>query len=134
MKGPVGRPDPFFCAFRLDEHQLAATVTVVGEIDICTVGHFQTVMTAAVATDLPSVIVDVDGVTYAGVAMIDVLEQAAQQLAGRGGHLVVRNAQPAVLRLVKVAGLNRTVEIRQKTASSTVDGGHRRKRWHACRR
>lgn len=102
-------PEALFGALRL--HAGHVLLTVVGEIDVATVGRFRALVAAAVAVEPSHVTIDLAGIEYMGLCAVPVLESAAAELAKRGGRCTLRLASPAVSRLLAASGLAATLEI-----------------------
>lgn len=68
---------------RLDDTTDPPTLDIDGEIDLATVDHLRAELDRALAAS-PTVIVDLDGVTFLGVAGVRVFLGAATALNGSG--------------------------------------------------
>jgi anti-anti-sigma factor len=68
---------------RLDDTQTPPRLEIDGEIDLATVDTLRTEL-ARVLADVPTVVVDLDGVTFMGAAAVRVFLGAATALNGSG--------------------------------------------------
>ncbi|GAC1443065.1 MAG: hypothetical protein NVS3B26_11720 [Mycobacteriales bacterium] len=118
VEGQPGGRERFFGSVRVDDPLVSATVTVIGEIDVESLPRFQAVLDEGIAADLPSVVLDIGGVQFAGLCLVPVLELAARRLAARGAHLLVRDTPAAVRRLFAAAQLDNTVTVESHTPDS----------------
>jgi anti-anti-sigma factor len=90
----------------------APTVVVKGEIDGSTAPRLRSCLAAAGAAAPDEVVVDMAGLTFIDSANLGVLATAQQELAGRGGHLVITNAPPAALMVLRLTGLEQMLILR----------------------
>jgi anti-sigma B factor antagonist len=109
----VNRTRPYL---RVDRRDSAAGVLldVRGEIDLATGDRFadglRRAFTTAVATNLP-LVVDLRGVSFMGAVGLGVLARTAEECGRAGVRLLVVADQPAVLRPMRITGLDRTLTV-----------------------
>lgn len=80
-------------------------VTIVGELDAATSPELAAVIDPLVATDAPSVVVNLADVTFMDSSGLRTLVRAANEAKATGGSLVLARASGAVVRLLEVTGL-----------------------------
>ena len=82
------------------------TLRVVGELDSYTSPGLRESLEALVAEGSTRVIVDLTDVGFADSSAVAVLVGALKLLRAAGGDLVLKDPQPAVLRVMKLTGLD----------------------------
>ena len=82
------------------------TLRVVGELDSYTSPDLQESLDGLVAEGVTRVVVDLAEVRFADSTAMAVLIGAVKRLRARGGDLVLKDPQPAVVRLMKLTGLD----------------------------
>jgi anti-sigma B factor antagonist len=99
-------------------------VRVLGEIDMLTAQHLHDVLDGAVATvagdrdgdatapdETPSVVCDLDGVTFLGASGLDVFAAAHANAVAQDVHLVLVAAHHTVVRPLNVTTLDRRIDV-----------------------
>ncbi|MDP9101871.1 MAG: GAF domain-containing protein [Actinomycetota bacterium] len=81
------------------------TVTVVGEIDVTSVPLLRSLLDQAAVPGLPTVAIDLDGVTFCDAHGLGVLVSSENALHQRGSELIVRAAPTRLRQLFAMAGL-----------------------------
>jgi len=81
-------------------------VAVAGEMDLATSGRFAQALTEVLKTKPMAVRIDLAEVSFLDSSGIRCLLGAAELAAAVGGHLVVRNPTPMVLRVLEICGLD----------------------------
>lgn len=84
----------------------ALAVLVEGEVDLWTVHRFKDALSTAQASDAPSIIVDLDGVTFMDSSGLHVLIQCAVS-KGMRRRMSVTTGSPQVRRLFEISGVGR---------------------------
>lgn len=79
-------------------------VSVIGEVDIATVGLLRECLTGLARRGLP-VIIDLDQVTFMDATGLGALAGGARRAAAHGASLRVVSARPQTRKLVQLAGL-----------------------------
>jgi anti-sigma B factor antagonist len=82
-----------------------ATVIVVGELDIATVGQLNAYVHRALAAAPRRLILNMSGVTFIASAGLGVLAELADSAAGCGAELLLGEVSPAVTRLLEIFGM-----------------------------
>lgn len=101
-----------------------ALVRVLGEVDMLTAGRLATVLRAALDTvtddrdtgpgtldDAPSVVCDLEGVTFFGATGLDIVADAHEAAVDRGVRLVVVASRRTVCRPFRLTALDRRVNL-----------------------
>lgn len=108
---------PLGITYRVAAHSV--TVRVTGEIDLATRDEFRAALHHAGEYAVErSVVADLDAVTFMDAGGVGVLVRAANTLRGSGRRLVVRTGQPAVLRLLRVCRLPRSLALTVRCTSA----------------
>jgi anti-anti-sigma factor len=76
---------------------------IAGELDDSTVGAVGAALTTGAATSVTAVDVDLGEVTFLSLRALGVLVTAHDDLAARGGRLVISSCSPVVQRLIGLA-------------------------------
>ena len=88
------------------ERDGVTVVVVEGEVDLFAAPEFERALTQVGASNAPSIVVDLDRVSFMDSAGVHVLLQFS--LAQRGGHrLALTHGSPQVRRLLEVTGVRR---------------------------
>ena len=80
-------------------------VTIAGELDAATAPELAAVLDPLVATESPTVVVNLLDVTFMDSSGLRTLVRAANEAKDSGGSLVLARASGAVVRLLEVTGL-----------------------------
>ena len=88
-----------------------AILTIVGEEDRTTSGRRRRAISAALKASR-DVSVDLTGLRFADSSLMIDLACLAQRLRAQGRTLLLRGAQPNVLKLIEVVGLDRLPAVR----------------------
>ena len=94
-------------------------VRVIGEIDLLTARHLREVLDGALGAvaadrgdiDAPSVVCDLEGVTFLGASGLDVLAAAHEAARGLDVHLVLVAAHRTVVRPLAITALDRRLTV-----------------------
>lgn len=104
-------------------HQDLTVVTVSGEIDLATVGRFQSLIDEGVSSGAQHVAIDLAGVDFCDAQGLTVLARAATQLQAEGRRLSVIAVPPKVYRLFQLTGLVERLSVqRPATDAALVQG------------
>ena len=90
-----------------------AVVEVRGELDILTAPELAAVLTAVIDRGHSSVVLDLAGTTFMGLAGLRVIEAATARLGPPRAGLSLRSPSPQVRRLLDITGLAETVHVDQ---------------------
>jgi anti-anti-sigma factor len=98
-------------------------VTAAGEVDVSNAHELQAEIDQALqanarATEL---VLDMAGVTFLDSSGVKCLMRAYRMMLVRGGHLVLREVQPPVLRVLELVGLGRLFTICPASAAPPAD-------------
>ncbi len=88
------------------ERDDAVVVVVEGEVDLCAAPEFEQSLVWAGATEAPSIVVDLDRVSFMDSAGVHVLLQFSLSEANRGRVALTRGS-PQVRRLLEATGVRR---------------------------
>ncbi|MGH2883285.1 MAG: STAS domain-containing protein [Solirubrobacteraceae bacterium] len=88
------------------ERDDAVLVVVEGEVDLCAAPEFEQSLTWAGASEAPSIIVDLDRVSFMDSAGVHVVLQFSLSEANRS-RLALTPGSPQVQRLLEVTGVRR---------------------------
>ena len=94
---------------QLDGGVMLATLS--GRLDAMGASAIDLPLTARIVTQGARVIVDLSGVSFLASLGIRSLVTPAKALRARGGELVLLNPQPAVLEVLRVAGLTAILKV-----------------------
>ncbi|WP_308205240.1 STAS domain-containing protein [Frankia tisae] len=95
------------------------SVEVSGEVDLASIGAFQSALFAAVDTRTPTVVVDIGEVDFLDALGLGVLVSARKRAIASGQRLVVIGARPLAYRMFALTGLTGTFDVRRRAASHT---------------
>jgi anti-sigma B factor antagonist len=90
-------------------------VTVVGEVDIATVGRLRARLSALAADGVP-LVADLDQVSFIDATGLGALAGAAREAADQGGSMYVVCAGAQTRRLFRVTGLDRQIPLARDLA------------------
>lgn len=93
------------------------TVTVAGEIDISNTDKLRDSINLALEQPTEEVQLDFAGVSYIDSTGIGVLVGAAHRAEERSRRFAVVNAQPNVMRVVQLLGVDKEIDIRAARAA-----------------
>jgi anti-anti-sigma factor len=79
-------------------------ITLYGEVDLTSVEQLNALITVQLSGGTRHLTIDLSGLSFADLATIGALVLAARRLKERGGTLVLLHPQPAVARLLALAG------------------------------
>ncbi len=86
-------------------------IRVAGEMDLATVHPLGLALTRAIDARPATVRVDLAEVSFLDSSGVRCLVVAAEQAAVVGGHLVVRNPMPMVLRVLEICGVDELLSV-----------------------
>jgi anti-sigma B factor antagonist len=89
---------------RLDDD--THVIAVTGEVDLFTAPEFKERVMAPIAADVGRVVVDLTDATFIDSSSLGVLIGAHRRLRGRGGRLMVACDVSAILKTLRVTGLD----------------------------
>lgn len=87
------------------------TIQVTGEVDISNAGSLRNAIDMALEQPTDAVVLDLDGVSYIDSTGIGVLVGAAHHADERKRAFSVINAQPGVMRVVQLLGVDKEISI-----------------------
>ena len=88
-----------------------------GEADMMTVAQLSEALTAQISGGARQLTIDAAGLRFLDSASVRVLVLASRALKDRGGVLEVARPQPAVARVLNLAGANHVLKIRAATGA-----------------
>jgi anti-sigma B factor antagonist len=89
-----------------------AIVSLVGELDIASIGRLRPILMDAASTPSTStVVLDLADLTFLDSTALGLIESTNRALRARGGTVCIRNASASARRVFAVARLDPTVEI-----------------------
>jgi anti-sigma B factor antagonist len=88
------------------ERDSTVLVVVEGEVDLCAAQEFEESLARAGASDAPSIVLDLDRVSFMDSAGVHVLLQFSISQQGRH-RLTLTRGSPQVQRLLEVTGVRR---------------------------
>jgi anti-sigma B factor antagonist len=97
----------------------AAVVAVAGEIDVYTSPVLQERLVEVLRDGSPSIILDLSKVTFLDSTGLGVLITALKRCRSAGGDLVLVTAQPNVLKVLEITGLNDVFQIYDSVDDAT---------------
>ena len=86
-------------------------VAVTGEIDLFTTPEFKAAVAAALTRSADRLVIDLRRATFLDSSSLGVLIGAHRRLTRRGGRLVVACDQPAILKVLRVTGLDGVFDV-----------------------
>ena len=86
-------------------------VAVSGEIDLFTTPEFKAAVATAMSRDGGDVVIDLTRATFMDSSSLGVLIGAHRRLTRRGGQLLVACDQPAILKVLRVTGLDAVFDV-----------------------
>jgi anti-sigma B factor antagonist len=89
---------------RLDDD--THVIAVTGEVDLFTAPEFKERVMAPIAADVGRVVVDLTDATFIDSSSLGVLIGAHRRMRGRGGRLMVACDVSAILKTLRVTGLD----------------------------
>lgn len=89
----------------------AHVICVRGEIHVTTTPRFAERLTAAIEGGKTAVVLDMTGVEFIDSTGLSVLLNGLRLVGQRGGHLAIVCANPTVLRLFQITGLDGTFDM-----------------------
>ena len=90
-----------------------ARLAIFGEVDAATAPGLDAALAEAWADGPPELVVDCRGLEFIDSSGLNVFVTNAQQMASRGGRLVLESPNSSTRRLFEVTGLDQVVTIRQ---------------------
>ena len=112
-------------AFEIEDRALGAgrhLVRVTGEIDLFTAPEFKQRITSAIESGATRVIVDLTATTFIDSSSLGVLIGAHRRLEAERGGLVIACDAPAVLKTLKITGLDHVFTIVGSTDEAIAEG------------
>ena len=100
-----------------DLGQDGVVVAVRGEIDLFTTPDFKAAVAAVLSTGADLLVIDLTRATFMDSSSLGVLIGAHRCLTRRQGRLVIACDQPAILKVMRVTGLDGVFEIVEATPS-----------------
>jgi anti-sigma B factor antagonist len=88
-----------------------AVVALTGEIDLYTCPEFKQELLRVIADGATLVVVDLTGTTFIDSTALGVIIRGVERLKQRDGRLVVVCADPNILKIFEVTGLNRIFSV-----------------------
>lgn len=86
-------------------------VSVSGELDLYVEGELRAALQAADGLGVPTVVVDLSGVTFLDSTACGVLVTEARRRKGDAGQLVLVSNGPSAKRVLEVSGIDRVVVV-----------------------
>jgi len=86
-------------------------VALTGEIDLYTCPEFKQELLRVIADGATLVVVDLTGTTFIDSTALGVIIRGVERLKQRDGRLVVVCADPNILKIFEVTGLNRIFSV-----------------------
>ena len=96
-------------AGRLELAGDAATVTLVGELDLAVAEELESLLGQAIGAGRPRTVVEMEAVTHIDSTAMRVLLDAHRRAVARGRMLVLRNLRGEPRTLTRLAGLHLTL-------------------------
>jgi anti-sigma B factor antagonist len=96
------------------------TLALTGEVDIYTSPRLKQHLLEQLEADRTRFVVDLNGVEYLDSTGLGVLIGGLKRARDRGGNLVLACANPRILRIFEVTGLNKIFEIRGTEADAAA--------------
>ncbi len=88
------------------------TISLAGDLDPATAPTLEAAIAAALADPSVSrIVLDLGAVKFLDSSGLRVFVTTREELAGRNGHLVLRNASSNVRRLLDITGLGEVIDI-----------------------
>ncbi len=87
-------------------------VSVVGEVDVGTAPRLRDCLREAVAEGVPTVAVDLTGVTFIDSTALGVLVETKKLCDGVGGTMTIAVSEPRILKIFEITGLSELFDIR----------------------
>jgi anti-anti-sigma factor len=100
---------------------LAAVVTVGGELDLHTEGQFSDELTAARGRGARVLLVDLLDVTFLDSTAVGAIARAARELFDGGGRILVVTDSPHTRRAFELTGLDRLVTLHRTVNTALED-------------
>ncbi|MFF5171405.1 STAS domain-containing protein [Micromonospora sp. NPDC000089] len=101
----------------------------VGELDMATVGTFDTVLDAVLARPgLVEIVVDLAEVTFVDSTGVAALLRGAAEAVGRGASLRIVHPQPVVARVLRITAVGSLLGLPDGGVEGTWPGGPGRRR------
>jgi len=97
-----------------------AVVTVAGEIDVYTSPVLQERLVEVIRDGLPSIVLDMSDVTFLDSTGLGVLITALKRCRSNEGDLLLVTAQPNVLKVLEITGLNDVFQIHDTVEDATA--------------
>ncbi len=86
-------------------------IAVSGEIDLFTTPEFKEAVAHALSRSGETLVIDLTRATFMDSSSLGVLIGAHRRMTRRGGRLVVACDQPAILKVLRVTGLNGVFDV-----------------------
>ncbi len=86
-------------------------VAVSGEIDLFTTPEFKEAVARALSRSAEALVIDLTRATFMDSSSLGVLIGAHRRMTRRGGRLVVACDQPAILKVLRVTGLDGVFDV-----------------------
>ena len=87
-------------------------VSVVGEVDMTTAPQLRDRLSEAVAERVPTVVVDLVGVTFIDSTALGVLIEAKKLCDSEGGTMRIAVSEPRIIKIFEITGLTEVFDIR----------------------
>ncbi len=88
-------------------------LTVAGELDVATAPMLRNAFLDLLGDDLPDLVVEASGVSFADSSGLAVLLMGARRWASHERKLVLRAPSPALLRVIDLTGVRRAFEVEE---------------------
>lgn len=115
MGAPQGsaRDDRESCLFHVgvDKTSTTLTLTLCGELDIATAGELREHLVIAESSDVRTVVIDFDRLTFFGTVGLSLLVLALRRARVTDQEIVVRNADGQARRLFELSGVADTYDL-----------------------
>jgi anti-anti-sigma factor len=90
-----------------------AVIALDGELDLATASDLAQLADELIKGGADNIIMDAERLTFCDSSGLRTLVSIANDLRPNGGRVAIRNAQPIVLRVLELTGLDRSVLISQ---------------------
>ncbi len=119
-----GETTPYLTISVTQDERGEPVLAVSGDLDVVSRDYFRQLIASVLDVRQPrTMTLNLAGVGFADCSSLSVLMQARQQLAARGGRLVIAGAQPAVRRIISLTGLDGWLDLREPQPDAAAARG-----------
>jgi len=105
-----------------DDRPPVVVLSVVGELDLASLDDLDSAIDTTLTGDVTHLVLDLAGLSFCDSTGLSLFIRAHRRMADLGGQLSLAAVQPAVLKVIKLTGLDAALRIYPDVTMAIADG------------